>query len=468
MSGAGKVLVLGGGMCGLYAARVLAGRGVHVTVLEKGDAPGGLAAGREIGGNHYDLGVHHLHASDKGIFDDLKGLLGGRLRPSVLEALIHFGGGWRRYPLEFGDLLRGVPLPTLARLLGGLAGQAARNRFSREPARNAEEALVRLYGRPLYERFFRDFTAEYWGVPPSGLSAAFVSSRMPRLGAVDVAKRALAALGMGEEDAATPSATARETVWYTPSGSGAMAAALAARIREDGGEILLDSEVTAVVTAGGRVTAVETAGRDGAARRFPCADCISTIPLPELVRSLVPAAPVDVLESCGRLRYRPVAVYGLLVRKPAILEAHFAYFRKRLFHRLAEPKRGGLEVHPPGHSILLAETTCDLGDDRWEGGEASRRRLLDDLEEEGLVRRGEIAEIHLLRSGHGYPVFELGYERHLERAKAFLAGLPNLSSVGRQGAFLYPNMHAAMRMGADAAEAVIARGTAEGPSPPAA
>lgn len=456
MTGSGKVLVLGGGMCGLYAARVLAGRGIPVTVLEKGPAPGGLAAGREIGGNHYDLGVHHLHASDKGIFEDMKDLLGGQLRPSVLEALIHFGGGWRRYPLEFGDLLGGVPLPTLVRMLGGLAAQSARNKLSREPARNAEEALIRLYGRPLYERFFRDFTTEYWGVPPTGLSATFVSSRMPRLGGVDVVKRALAAMGMGEEDAATPSATARETVWYTPSGSGAMAAALAGRIREDGGEVLLDSEVAAVVTEGGRVTAVET-GRGSAGRRFPCTDCISTIPLPELVRSLVPAAPVDVLEASGRLRYRPVAVYGLLVSKPAVLEAHFAYFRNRLFHRLAEPKRGGLEVQPPGHSVLLAETTCDKGDERWEGGEAARRRLLDDLEEEGLARRDEVAEVHILRSEHGYPVFEIGFERHLQRAQAFLAALPNLSSVGRQGGFLYPNMHAAMRMGAAAAEAVVAR-----------
>ena len=60
-----RVVILGGGVCGLYAARVLAGRGVPVTVVEKEDVFGGLALSRRIGNNYYDLGVHMLHAYDR-------------------------------------------------------------------------------------------------------------------------------------------------------------------------------------------------------------------------------------------------------------------------------------------------------------------------------------------------------------------------------------------------------------------
>ena len=59
------MVILGAGVAGLYAGRVLARAGARVTVLEREDVVGGLASGREIGGNFYDFGVHHLHAFDQ-------------------------------------------------------------------------------------------------------------------------------------------------------------------------------------------------------------------------------------------------------------------------------------------------------------------------------------------------------------------------------------------------------------------
>ncbi|MFZ4593138.1 MAG: FAD-dependent oxidoreductase, partial [Verrucomicrobiaceae bacterium] len=61
------IAILGGGPCGLYAARVLSRAGHAVTLLDKGDRPGGLATSHERGGNWYDLGCHMLHEFDKEI-----------------------------------------------------------------------------------------------------------------------------------------------------------------------------------------------------------------------------------------------------------------------------------------------------------------------------------------------------------------------------------------------------------------
>ena len=49
-----------------------------------------------------------------------------------------------------------------------------------------------------------------------------------------------------------------------------------------------------------------------------------------------------------------------------------------------------------------------------------------------------------------------GSETLPRRLAAQLAKFPNLRSTGRQGAFAYPNMHTAMRMGQQAAEELIA------------
>ncbi len=464
-TGRPHVVVLGAGVCGLYAARTLAGRGARVTVLEKAEIVGGLAGGRERNGNHYDFGVHQLHAFDAAIFEDIRALMGDRLIPTQKAALIRYGDGYRRYPLEFFDLLTGIPAWTLARAMAGLVAQQVVNRLRPgPPPANAEEALIQLYGRPLYGFFFRDFTHRYWGIPPAELSAAFVRSKMPRLSAVDVVKKALSRFGV-KDDAGTAveSALRDETLWYSRTGAREMPMALADAIAARGGEVRLNATVTAVVVdaqrtddGARRIRAVRYVDGDGAGHEIACDACLSTIPVSALVRALGDDAPADVRTAGAALRHKAVAVYGLLVKKPRVLDAQYVYYRDRIFHRIAEPSNSGMEVQPAGHTVVLVETTCDVGDDRWNGGDATRQRIVADMQAEGLLAPEDIVEWHHFADAHAYPVFDLGFELHLARIEAHLAAFTNLRSTGRQGAFCFPNMHGAMRMGADTAVSMLA------------
>ena len=76
ISPAPHVVILGAGLCGLYAARTLRAKGIAVTLVEKETWPGGLAMGQCHNGNWYDLGVHMLHEHDKGVFEDMKSIMG--------------------------------------------------------------------------------------------------------------------------------------------------------------------------------------------------------------------------------------------------------------------------------------------------------------------------------------------------------------------------------------------------------
>ncbi len=114
-------------------------------------------------------------------------------------------------------------------------------------------------------------------------------------------------------------------------------------------------------------------------------------------------------------------------------------------------------MKPEGHTILIVETTCEIGDFKWQGSDEAKERIFADLELEGICRKEDVVEVNLLHGETGYPVFALGFEPHLEKVMQWVKSIPNLQSNGRQGGFKYPNMHSAMRMGATAAMTVLRR-----------
>lgn len=451
-----RVVVLGGGPCGLYAARRLVEKpGMQVTLVEKEPIPGGLATSHKKGENFFDMGVHMLHEFDEEICKDILAMMGDESFPVPLNAKIRWAGSFYRYPLQFADMIKGIPPWTLCKCIAGLLIAQAQQKLSPQVPRNAEEALQHLYGDMLYRFFFKDFTQRYWGFPTTELSATFITSKMPRLTAVDMIKKILAKIGIKDSVKAVDSALLEETLHYARTGAEAMPRHLARFIAEKGGRIHLGCALTALEKTGGRVTAVRFRNaQTGREERVECDHVINTIPLSRLLAAIEDVPP-DVHEAAEHLHYKPITIHGLLVNKPKCLGALYIYYRERIFHRVGDPKSAGLTVKPPDHSVLIVETTCEKGDDKWNATPAVRDQIMGDLEAENICTRDQIVEWHVMHAETGYPVFRLGFEPHHEKVKDFLKSIPNLQTTGRQGGFCYPNMHSAMRMGAKAAEVVL-------------
>ncbi|WP_038167171.1 FAD-dependent oxidoreductase [Verrucomicrobium sp. BvORR106] len=451
------VAILGGGVCGLYAARVLTRVGIPVTVLEKGSLPGGLATSHERSGNWYDLGCHMLHEFDKEVYEDIMSLMGDDSIPVQLDAKIRWAGSFYRYPLQFQDMIKGIPIFTLAFYTLGLFYAQIRQALVPWHPKNAEEALIQLYGTPLYKFFFKDFTHRYWGIHPRELSATFITTKMPRLSAVDVIKKTLGKVGVKDKSLkAVDSALHEETLHYSRTGAEAMPRALAKAVMEAGGKVILNADVQQVQMTDGRVTAV-TYQQGGETHVVECDECISTIPLPWLVQKADPVPDASVVEASHQLRFKPISIYGLLVKKQKCIDGLYIYYRDRFFHRVGEPKNAGLVVKPEGHTVLIVETTCEIGDAKWLGTDEAKERLFTDLELENICAREDVVEVNILHGETGYPIFSLGFEPHYEQVIQWVKSVSNLQSTGRQGGFKYPNMHSAMRMGATAAQVVLKR-----------
>ncbi len=428
-----------------------------VSVAEKTGDVGGLTASHSINGNYYEFGVHHLHASDPLIFDEIRRLMGDRLHAVEKSAQIRYGNGLRRYPIEFGDILKAMPPLTLAQCCLGLIAQQARNRLRPQPAADGEHALIQLYGRPLYRVFFRDFTHRYWGIPPRELSPVFIQKKMPRLSAFDVIQKLLSALGIADKrKLGLESALAKEILYYTDTGAYAIYQTLLGHIRQRGATVRLKAPVCRIEWDDAGVAAVTLGDHQGTVLediRF----CISTIPLPTLIQAFGERAPAVVREAAQALHYKPQSVVGLLVKRERVLGSLYVYFRDRVFHRVGEPKLSGLRVQPPDHTILVVELTEEVKPGDREAQTRVIQEVYRDLQTDGFIAGPEdVVEHHFFHQRYAYPIFRTGFERHLETIAGFLRKFPRLLSTGRQGAFSYPNMHEAMRLGHEAARAAIA------------
>ncbi|MDH3694201.1 MAG: FAD-dependent oxidoreductase [Gammaproteobacteria bacterium] len=453
-----QVAILGGGVCGLYAALVLAKQGVSVIVIERETVPGGLGAGHRFGENYYDFGVHMLYEHDAEILSDMCELMGDQCIDVISDGKIRWANGFFRYPLQFKDMVRGIPPLTLVRCVAGLFVQELLNRLSPKPSNNAEQALIHLYGKPLYEYFFKDFTERYWGLPPAQLSATFIKQKMPRLSAVDVFKNMLSRIGIkANKDQSVESALVKETLHYSRTGAETMPRMMMQRIRELGGTVLLNAEVQQVRLNSGlrKISILYHDTENKGPAEINSDYCISTIALPEFIKTITPRPPDSVTQAATALRYKAGVVHGLLVNRPKVLDSSYVYYRDRLFHRISEPKNAGMHINPSNHTVLIVEMTCEVGDEKWTNTDDIWRQLLGELNQEGLCNQDQVVEHHVIRNGHAYPIFDLGFETHLESCMTHLNDIPGLVSVGRQGGFCYPNMHGAMRMGADAADDIL-------------
>jgi UDP-galactopyranose mutase len=178
-------VVVGAGLAGSTAARLLAEKGLRVLVAERR---------RSVGGNCHDAldpsgvrvhshGPHIFHTDDRAVWEFLSRF--AFFRPYQHRVLSYAGGRLHPFPLNLDSVnqVYGTALP-LDGLEAFLAAEASKAACSRPPA-NFRDAVVSQVGQRLYELFFRGYTRKQWEREPEELSAE-LAARVPlRLGRDD-------------------------------------------------------------------------------------------------------------------------------------------------------------------------------------------------------------------------------------------------------------------------------------------
>ncbi len=449
-----EVLILGGGLAGLWAGYQLQQEGFKVEILEKEATPGGMLKTIYKDGFYFDFGPHIFLEPHLPYY---RGLVGEEIDPVKGFYGIGFRGKQIFSPVKPLNLLKTLGLwatiPMVNSMLAGRAGGA----FSKGSADNVDQLLSARFGERINRFFFRDYIPKVTGALATDVSPHWFSERYRfyqehNLWGNMLSKGLTAAKGLFRKKEPETEGLA---MYYPRQGAQMITDALAKKIKENGGSIRVNTEVEYLQIDQGVITAVGYRSPEKSGE-IKSETIISTLPVTDLIQKLKPPPPAEILASADKLSYRRLALYFLVLKRARLSDKIQIYFPENQysFKRIYEPKNLNDAKAPPDKTGICVEVCFDKADGSFEG-------IKDDLYESVLkgindfygVAREEVESVYSIEVPYAYAIYKKGYENDLTTLARYLFDFDNLISYGRQGSFRYN--HLVDRV-IDAFEAVLA------------
>lgn len=274
------VVVVGAGFTGLSAAMELVAAGVKVTVLESQSEIGGLASAFDVQGEKLDRFYHHWFTNDQAVMDLIADLgLQDQVQINPTNTGVYYGNKFFKLSTPL-DLLKFSALPFFDRIRLGLLTLKARKvkDWLELEDRTAAEWLREMGGENVYRVVWEPLLRGKFGDAAEKVSAVWFWNKLKLRGG---------SRGKGGE----------ERLAYYTGGFVALAEAVAARIKQAGGEILTSNPVTAIREEGGRWFV------DAASGTIEADAVIATTALPLIADMVKGWASADYLAQLNRIEY---------------------------------------------------------------------------------------------------------------------------------------------------------------------
>ena len=447
-----RVVILGAGPAGLSAGWKLAEKGFKVDLLELDSRVGGLCKSYYYEDYTFDLGGHRFITKDDELLKDVLDLMGDELFESPRKSVVRLKGKYFYYPLAGKDLILKMNPVTSAKCFLDYVYVSARNKVARSKEVSLEDWVVNRFGRGLYNIYFGPYSEKLWGLHPSKISKDWAAQRISLLNLWDVFLRLLG------KTRNAPKTYATRFFYPVKGGIGRMCDKMAERITAAGGTIHLSSPVTSIRVEGGRIKEV-VYRQDGAEKTISGDYIISTVPLPQLIKSITPKVDDKYLKVADTMKFRSLRFLNILIDSKQISDNTWIYIPEEKFKimRIQEPKNWSPTNAPPDKTSLILELACDEGDDIWRADEdALTTQCTDELRKLGLLNGERIIHKFTTRIEHAYPIYTLDYHKKVRTIFELFAGMDNFIPIGRQGLYRYNNMDHSMKMGILAAESITA------------
>ena len=449
-----KILILGGGLTGLAAGYVPSKAGLSVTVFEHDQTVGGISKTIEHDGFRFDIGPHRFFTKDPRLEAFVKDLMGDELITVPRKTKIFIRGKYFDYPLEPVNAVFGMGLFTTLKILGDYGLERIKRLFREPELISLEDWVVANFGRTLFDIYFKEYSEKVWGISCSAISAEWVARRIKGLSLSSAVANAFFKI-KGKE---IPSLV--DEFLYPRLGIGRLSDKLAEGI-ERSGAVYTNLGVERISRTGYSVDSITVKDGDGS-RIYGGAIFISSIPITKLITMLDPPPPAEILAAASSLKFRDLVTVTLMIDRPRVTDLTWIYIPEKNIPigRLHEPTNWSTEMAPEGKTLLVAEFFSFQGDAVWNSSDDDlTRTAVESLERLGYIKGREVLESVVLRVPQAYPLFEIGYEKHLDVMYDYVAQFTNLHIAGRAGQFKYYNMDHAIDSGMKTADKIIRQST---------
>ncbi len=451
-------VIIGAGPAGLTAAWELTRAGKSSEVFEQDDQVGGISRTCSYKGYRFDIGGHRFFTKVPLVQDLWKEILDDDflLRPRLSR--IYYGGKFFDYPLKPVNALLGLgPIEALRIGISYLWVQL----FPAREERSFEQWVSNRFGKRLFEIFFKTYTEKVWGMPCSEMSADWAAQRIKNLDLLTAVRNAL----LGSRGAGGKVVTTLiEQFHYPRFGPGQMWEAATRQLAAKGVETHLQHKVVQVRHDDGRVRSLIVEDAAGKTREVAGEHFLSSMPIRTLLQAMDPPPPKDVLEAAEQLRYRDYLTVVLVVKRPDLFPDNWIYIHSPdvKLGRIQNYKNWSPEMVPdPAHTALGLEYFVQQDDELWSASDADLIELgKRECETLGLAKAGDVFDGTVIRVPKAYPVYDGSYQEALAKIREWLAELPNLQLIGRNGQHRYNNQDHSMVTAVYAARNILA-GTAE-------
>jgi protoporphyrinogen oxidase len=475
-------IILGAGPTGLSAAYHL---GKDTLLLEKNPTVGGWCRSIEDKGFTFDHAGHIMFSNDDYVHELYRKLLGDNVHWQNREAWVFSKSVYTRYP--FQGALYGLPPKVIKECIVGAiearfgnlkpeskpsgcdtAGSPGvgndccadgtvtippnaismdRSASKKPGTQDFEEFIHKMWGAGIARHFAIPYNRKLWTVPLKDMETSWLGGRVPLPDLGEIIEGAL-------EPVAKPMGPNSRFGYPLRGGFQAMMSGFLPHIQ---GKIQLNAEVVDISPARRLVTLAN-------GESFRYGTLISTLPLPELIRTMGEEAPLKVRAAARGLRHVSVRCVNLGVAREKITDKHWVYYPEdTIFHRIFFQGNASPECNPPGGFGL----TCEISYSPWKPlpleGQKLIDRCLQDCIKVGVLRDDdELLAANMVDMPYAYVVYDHQRADNVATIKSWLASNDIVLS-GRYSEWEYYNSDHAFLAGKKAADSLkqIAQATVQ-------
>ena len=438
------IVIMGAGPAGLTAAFQLVRAGREVVVWEA-DASyvGGMSRTVQAEGFRFDIGGHRFSSKSEEVNEVWRQIMPEDFVDCPHQSRIYYKGKYFNYPMktmkEAMNAFLNLGLVETMRILRSYL--KARMHPIKPEVTFAQWATNRFGGR-LFAGF-KSYIEKIWGISCDEISAEWATQNFKGLSL----REAIVSPFKGRK-AAPAARTLIRHFLYPRFGPGQMWETAANKVLERGGGVFLDRKVQTIHWDETGVTHITGTNHLGEFFQQEGSHFLSSLPLRELMLSLDPPPPKEIVAAAKALRYRDFITVCLIVERADIFPDAWIYVHDPSVKvgRIQNYKNWSAAMVPdPKFTSLGMEYFCFEGDNLWTSTDYDLAQLaIREAVHLGLLKASEIKDAFVVRMPKAFPIYDQEYQYHLDVIKQWVSLFANLQPVGRNGLHRYNNQDHSM------------------------